>query len=235
MSRHPSPATRHPPLLLPPATRHPSSPSRLQAEDILSVNQDAVRLLPRFTGRLCRVTGGMHRVAASATCGCSLCHPRLQARAFYKSVANLLVVEKEADYDMSQVEKETVLIDDPFRVVTALWEEAPSPAISRPSPAHLPPISRPSPAISRYLPPPRTPPRHSHHSPRHPAPPPATPRATPRHPAPPPSTFLHLPLPPIHRRPASRTTATHARGPTGGSASRASCTGLSTAACTRAR
>ena len=40
-------------------------------------------------------------------------------------MANLLVVEKEADYDMSQVEKETVLIDDPFRVVTALWEEAP--------------------------------------------------------------------------------------------------------------
>ena len=62
--------------------------SWFQAEDILSVNQDA-------------------------------------ARAFYKSVANLLVVEKEADYDMSQVEKETVLIDDPFRVVTALWEEAP--------------------------------------------------------------------------------------------------------------
>jgi len=62
--------------------------SWFQAEDILSVNQDA-------------------------------------ARAFYKSVANLLVTEKEADYDMSQVEKETVLIDDPFRVVTALWEEAP--------------------------------------------------------------------------------------------------------------
>ena len=123
----------------------------------------------------------MHRVAA-ATCGCSLCHPRLQARAFYKSAANLLAVEKEADYDMSQVEKETVLIDDPIRVVTALWEEAPSPAISRPSPA-----------ISRYLPPPRTPPRHSHHSPRHPAPPPATPRATPRHPAPPRATPRHLP------------------------------------------
>ena len=67
---------------------NPKSFSWFQAEDILSVNQDA-------------------------------------ARAFYKSVANLLVVEKEADYDMSQVEKETVLIDDPFRVVTALWEEAP--------------------------------------------------------------------------------------------------------------
>ena len=182
------------------------------------------RLLPRATGRVRRVTRWMHRVTggirrvtgwmrgviASATCGCSLCHPRLQARAFYKSVANLLVVEKEADYDMSQVEKETVLIDDPFRVVTALWEEAPSPVISR----HLAP-----PRATRTTP--RATPRHPR---RHPAPP----RATSRHLSPPSSTFHH-------RRPASRTTATRARGPTGGSASRASCTGLSTAACTRVR
>ena len=165
-TRHPPPAThlssptRHPPPLLPPCgcRRRTSSPStRMRCAFSLG-----------FTGGMRRVTGEMRRVAASATCGCSLCHPRLQARAFYKSVANLLVVEKEADYDMSQVEKETVLIDDPFRVVTALWEEA----------RHLPP-----------------PPATSHRPaplPRRPAPP----RATPRHLPPPPSTSLHHPPPP---------------------------------------
>lgn len=47
------------------------------------------------------------------------------ARAFYKSVANLLNQEKAADFDMEEVEPDTVLIEDPFRIVTTLWEDAP--------------------------------------------------------------------------------------------------------------
>ncbi len=47
------------------------------------------------------------------------------ARAFYKSVANLLHKEGEGDFDMGATEPETVLIEDPLRVVVALWEDAP--------------------------------------------------------------------------------------------------------------
>jgi len=47
------------------------------------------------------------------------------ARAFYKSVANLLKKEGAADFDMEEVEPETVLIEDPFRIITTLWEDAP--------------------------------------------------------------------------------------------------------------
>jgi len=47
------------------------------------------------------------------------------ARAFYKSVANLLTKEGSADFDMEEVEPETVLIEDPFRIITTLWEDAP--------------------------------------------------------------------------------------------------------------
>ena len=48
------------------------------------------------------------------------------ARAFYKSVAQLLVKEKSVDLDMRMVEPGTLLLDDPFRaVVQALWEDAP--------------------------------------------------------------------------------------------------------------
>ena len=47
------------------------------------------------------------------------------ACAFYKSVANLLNNEGIVEYDMAHVEPETVLIQDPFRVIIALWEDAP--------------------------------------------------------------------------------------------------------------
>ena len=47
------------------------------------------------------------------------------ARAFYKSIANLLVSEGAADFDMDLVEADTVLIEDPFRVINTLWEDAP--------------------------------------------------------------------------------------------------------------
>ena len=48
------------------------------------------------------------------------------ARAFYKSVANLLKKEGIANFDMAEVEPDTVLIEDPFRIVTTLWEVRPS-------------------------------------------------------------------------------------------------------------
>ena len=37
----------------------------------------------------------------------------------------LLVKEKSVDLDMRMVEPGTLLLDDPFRVVQALWEDAP--------------------------------------------------------------------------------------------------------------
>jgi len=47
------------------------------------------------------------------------------ARAFYKSVANLLKREGAADFNVDDIEPETVLIDDPFRIIGTLWEDAP--------------------------------------------------------------------------------------------------------------
>jgi len=47
------------------------------------------------------------------------------ARAFYKSVANLLTKEHTVEFDMNEVEKDTVTIEDPFRIIVTLWEDAP--------------------------------------------------------------------------------------------------------------
>ena len=47
------------------------------------------------------------------------------ARAFYKSIAAMLNKEGAAHFDMEEVEPETVLIEDPFRIITTLWEDAP--------------------------------------------------------------------------------------------------------------
>jgi len=47
------------------------------------------------------------------------------ARAFYKSVANLLNKEGAAEFHMDEVEPETVTIEDPFRIIITLWEDAP--------------------------------------------------------------------------------------------------------------
>jgi hypothetical protein len=47
------------------------------------------------------------------------------ARALYKSVANLLNKERAAEFVMAEVEPDTVLIEDPFRIVLTLWEDAP--------------------------------------------------------------------------------------------------------------
>ena len=47
------------------------------------------------------------------------------ARAFYKSLANLLNKEEAASFHMDEVEPDTVTIDDPFRIIITLWEDAP--------------------------------------------------------------------------------------------------------------
>lgn len=49
------------------------------------------------------------------------------ARAFYKSIAHLLHKEEMPDlpFNVSEVEPDTVLIEDPFRIIGTLWEDAP--------------------------------------------------------------------------------------------------------------
>jgi len=50
------------------------------------------------------------------------------ARAFYKSVANLLQKKEQMPdlpFNVDEVEVDTVLIDDPFRIIGTLWEDAP--------------------------------------------------------------------------------------------------------------
>ncbi|KOO25498.1 arm repeat protein [Chrysochromulina tobinii] len=47
------------------------------------------------------------------------------ARAFYKSIANLLNKEQCVEFRMEEVESETVIIEDPFRVIITLWDDAP--------------------------------------------------------------------------------------------------------------
>ncbi|KAL3912414.1 MAG: hypothetical protein SGPRY_008345 [Prymnesium sp.] len=49
------------------------------------------------------------------------------ARAFYKSIAHLLVREEMPDlpFNIDEVEPDTVLIEDPFRIIGTLWEDAP--------------------------------------------------------------------------------------------------------------
>mmetsp|Transcript_22053 Transcript_22053/g.46701 ORF Transcript_22053/g.46701 Transcript_22053/m.46701 type:complete len:809 (-) Transcript_22053:456-2882(-) len=50
------------------------------------------------------------------------------ARAFYKSVAHMLSREMDAQdlpFNIEEVEPDTVLIEDPFRIIGTLWDDAP--------------------------------------------------------------------------------------------------------------
>lgn len=68
------------------------------------------------------------------------------ARAFYKSIAALLTREGAATFDLEEVEPETVLIEDPFRIITTLWEDAPGlRMLTRPSPVSCPSLRSPLP------------------------------------------------------------------------------------------